>query len=175
MSKNGNKIEMQNNSLQVLVLDKIVSFKTSAGSSKEMSFSDISEAVFGSYKFKSFKFPENKSNNCFFVLAETNSKSLIFIGIPAAESEEGAVNVPLKFEMYVLDTSSKVLDFLSFNNLKNDKGVKGRSEVHDFLRRNFVDCLDLMDRFADYDKINLPQYMGILGFFMKPTFVKCAY
>ena len=173
-TKSGNKIDFLKNSIQVVVLDKIVAYKTPSGSTKEISFNDIDVAYFGSYKFKSFKFSENKNNYCYFVLAESKDKTMICIGVPDADSEDEAVNARVKYELFVLDSSNKVVDALIFSNQKNEKGAKSRSEVHDFIRRNFEDCLNVMDRFADYDKSSLPQFIGILGFFTQPNFVNCV-
>ncbi|MEO0059355.1 MAG: hypothetical protein RLZZ312_1002 [Bacteroidota bacterium] len=173
LTKSGKKFEMQYSSIQIAVLDKLVNFKTLSGSAKEVAFSDLDVAKFGNFMFKSFKFVENKNNNCFFVLAESAQKTLISIGIPAAESDEDVSLVPTKYEVYVLDSNYKVIDFLFFNNQKSEKGAIGRSELQDFIRRNFEDCSDVIDRFGDFEKLNSPQYMGIIGFFSKPIYVNC--
>ena len=172
LTKSGTRHEIAKNTIQVVVADRIVAFKTLTGSNKEIGFDDVDVAIFGSFKFKNFKFKENRSKNCYFVLAESPKQSLVCLGIPDSSSDD-EVSARIKYELYVLDAQNQAVDFLSFDNNKNEKSGKARSQIHDFIRRNFGECTDLMDRLADFDKLNEPQYMGLLGFFKQPNFKNC--
>ena len=172
-TKSGSKIDFLKNSIQVVVQDRTVSFKTVGGGTKEIAFKDIDVAYFGTFKFKSFKFTENKNGYCYFVLAESPKFTLISLGIPDSESEDDAVSVRINYEVYVLDKQNAVVDMVLFNNQKNDRGTKSRSGVQDIINRNFPNCQVLMDRFVEFEKLNQAQFMGLLGFFNQPSFVSC--
>ena len=174
LKRDGSRIDFQKNSIQIIIQDKILSYKSMSGSQKDIDFNDIDHAFFGNYKFKYFKFKENKSSNCYFVLSESDKHTLICLGVPDSVDDEQSVNVKIKYEMYILDKQNLVVDSLTFSNQNNANGATARSLISEKISAYFKTCDSLMTRFADFERLDEPQYMGLVGFFKVPNFVNCV-
>lgn len=174
LKRDGTRLEFQKNSIQIIVQDKILSYRTLSGSQKDLDFNDIDNAFFGNFKFKFFKFKENRLSSCYFVLCESDSHTLICLGSPDGDVEEGAVNINVKYQMHILDKQSTIVDSHNFSNQNSAAASIGRSLISEKINTYFKNCDNLLTRFSDFERLEVPQYMGLIGFFKVPNFVNCV-
>lgn len=167
----GSKSQIKSNSFRVNSLEKMIFYKL-VDSDKEikLNFKDFDYVVFGVNKFKTFRLNNSKEVTGFFVLTETDDKTLITIPTADPESEGNKVN----YVFHVIDKNQNIIESHHFNNLKNQKSSNARSEIYSKISFYFPNCASLISRLSSYDKnTHSIDNLSILGFFNAPVFTEC--
>lgn len=170
LKKEGIKININPNYFQIDFAEKNVFYKLENSEAvKKISFKDFDFIRIGKNKFKTFRFKNSKEINGYFVLSDTDTKSLMF----TSTADYFDVNL-IHYVLYVVDPYGNVLDSLEFDNLKNSKSVSTRADIYSKIHFYFKDCNLLMDRISSYDNTSFENLnLDILGFFDSPIYFEC--
>ena len=174
LNKDGSRIVLVKNSVEVVVNDKLISYQVlGSNSTKKLAFNNIHEVYFSNYKLKYFKLKNSKIPSCMFVLSESDKYTLAFIGNPDLDSLEDELDVKIKYRLFVLDKDNNILEEHSFNNINSTSNANDRSLIFDKIKYYFKDCDNLSRRIYDYEMLNEANFMGMIGFFKFPVYVSC--
>ncbi|WP_310555301.1 hypothetical protein [Flavobacterium sp.] len=171
IKNDGSKANIKSNSFRVDQNKKIIYYKLTTNDSEiKMSFNDFSSVEFGVNKFKIYKLNNSKEVKGYFILTETNDKTLISISKPDEDEDSKKVS----YEFHILDNKNQVLESHFFNNSVNQKNADLRGEIYLKIRFYFSDCFELLKRLDMYDKNNSDiNNTTILRFFNSPVYQKC--
>jgi hypothetical protein len=171
LTNDGTKIIIRHNSFRIDIREKMVFYKLSnVNIESKIRFKDFDYILLGTNKFKTYQLNNSKEVNGYFVLSETDSRTLIFTTKPNEDVESTKVN----YVFYIVDSNNAIVDGLEFDNLKNTKSSNTRGEIFSKIRFYFNDCEKLVTRITSYDNLLLEnQNMDILDFFNLPVYIEC--
>jgi hypothetical protein len=171
LTNDGLKINIKTNFFRIDTTDKIVFYKLpNSDVESKIKFKDFNYINIGTNKFKTYKLNNSKETNCYFVLSESASKTLIFTTKPDEDEESSKLN----YVLYILDLNNNIVDSLQFDNLKSAKSIDTRGEIFSKIQFYFSDCEMLIKRITSYDNLSVQnQNLNILDFFNSPVYVEC--
>lgn len=170
-TNNGLKITIKPSFFRIDNKEKLVYYKPlNSESESKIKFKDFDYVLIGINKFKTYRITDSKEVNGYFVLADTNSNTLICSTIPNEDDESTTV----KYVLYILDADNIIVDGLVFDNLKNTKSNNTRGEIYSKIEFYFKGCQKLIDRLTPYGNVLTQNTnMDILNFFDSPVYVDC--
>jgi hypothetical protein len=176
IKKDGTKQVIKNNSFHVDQTEKMIYYQLENDQKEvKMSFNDFSSVEFGVTKFKTFRLNNSKKVEGYFVLAESEDKTLISIFKPDQEDEESKT---FFYEFHVIDKSNTIIESHFFNNVVDQKNADLRNEIYVKIKYYFENCstitkvLEMYDH-ENYSKTNNNNNTKILEFFNSHVYYKC--
>ncbi len=167
--KDGSKLTLKTNSFKVNFSENSITYQTLSSSKEQsLSFKDFDYVIAGVNKFQTFNLEGSSSAEGYFVLAESNSKKLIFRSI---YNPDGSI---AKFVFHILNENLQILDSHFFDAGSSKKSVDIRAEIYLKIRHYFSTCTEMMKRLEVYD-MNAAEsnHVRILLFFKSPMYYKC--
>jgi hypothetical protein len=118
IKKDGSKATIKSNSFRVDSNDKVIYFRlTSSEKEIKMSYNEFDYVEFGVNKFKTFRLNNSSEISGYFVLSETENRTLISSVITNEDEETSIVS----YVFHVLDDQNNSIETHYFNNAKNKK------------------------------------------------------
>lgn len=167
--KDGSKLTLKANSFKVNFSENSITYQSlSSSKDQSLSFKDFDYVIAGVNKFQTFNFDGSSSVNGYFVLAESNSKKLIFRSI---YNPDGTIE---RFIFHILNENLQILDSHFFDAGSSKKSIDVRAEIYLKIRHYFSTCTEMMKRLEVYD-MNAAEsnHVRILLFFKSPMYYKC--
>lgn len=167
--KDGSKLTLKTNSFKVNFSENSITYQTLSSSKEQsLSFKDFDYVIAGVNKFQTFNLEGSSSVEGYFVLAESNSKKLIFRSI---YNPDGSI---ARFIFHILNENLQILDSHFFDAGSSKKSVDVRAEIYLKIRHYFSTCTEMMKRLEVYD-MNAAEsnHVRILLFFKSPMYYKC--
>lgn len=167
--KDGSKLTLKANSFKVNFSENSITYQSlSSSKDQSLSFKDFDYVIAGVNKFQTFNLEGSSSVNGYFVLAESNSKKLIFRSI---YNPDGTI---ARFIFHILNENLQILDSHFFDAGSSKKSVDVRAEIYLKIRHYFSTCTEMMKRLEVYD-MNAAEsnHVRILLFFKSPMYYKC--
>ncbi len=167
VKKDGEKIKVDDNTLDVIIVDKRVRYRLVGKTwDKFVTFKDLDYVKTGSILFKSFRLDGKKKDRAFFVLGESKDKKLISMAVTYS-TKLSSTNY---YEIKVIDKDSNVIESYEFSGIKSDR--KKRAAVAPMIRKHFADCPDVIGRLDKFDAED-DDSLEILGFLAEPVYINC--
>lgn len=167
--KDGSKLTLKANSFKVNFSENSITYQSlSSSKDQSLSFKDFDYVIAGVNKFQTFNLEGSSSVNGYFVLAESNSKKLIFRSI---YNPDGSI---ARFIFHILNENLQILDSHFFDAGSSKKSIDVRAEIYLKIRHYFSTCTEMMKRLEVYD-MNAAEsnHVRILLFFKSPMYYKC--
>lgn len=167
--KDGSKLTLKANSFKVDFSQNSITYQTlSSSKDQSLSFKDFDYVISGANKFQTLKLEGSSSVEGYFVLAESDSKKLIFRSIYNAD---GTIS---KFVFHILNVNHQILDSHFFDAGTSKKSVDVRAEIYLKIRHYFSTCTEMMKRLEVYDmNASESNHIRILLFFKTPMYYNC--
>jgi hypothetical protein len=174
IKKDGSKQAIKSNSFHVDQAEKVIYYLLENDQTEvKMSFNDFSSVEFGVSKFKTFRLNNSKKVEGYFVLAESESKSLISIFKPDLENEDSKT---FFYEFHVIDKNNTIIESHFFNNIIDQKNADLRNDIYTKIRFYFENCSTLSKILEMYDSNNYSktnENTKILEFFNSHVYYQC--
>jgi hypothetical protein len=174
IKKDGSKQVIKSNSFHVDQTEKVIYYQLENEQTEViMSFNDFSSVEFGTSKFKTFRLNNSKKAEGYFVLSESEGKSLISIFKPDLENEDSKT---FFYEFHVIDKNNTIIESHFFNNIIDQKNADLRNEIYIKIKFYFENCSTLSKILEMYDSKNYSKTNDntkILEFFNSHAYYKC--
>lgn len=171
--KDGTKINVVENSIHIEPGNKRIGYLI-ADNKKDLhvSYKDLDLATYGDFLFKTFLI--GKKNIGFFVVAESNGKTLLTTKRTRIKSRGGFESTYTHYDVLVIDKSNNVLENLSFTDEKNNRNTSDRSKVIPMIQSHFPDCKQLIEKAMLFESPPIDDKNStILVFLNDPKNIKC--
>lgn len=175
ITNQGEKIEVEDTTIAINYADKALEYKSSEkGKAKTIDFSDFSYCYFEGYVFMTFDLYKKNAVKGYFVIVDSPNKKLISTTLPPdADDYNKFKNQTVKYEYYVIDENSTVLEKLAFDNIKTENNAIARSLIATKLKNQFRDFPEFLTRLSAFENIpNDHQNLKILELFEYPSYMK---
>ena len=174
LKTDGSKISVDDASVRIITSDKKILFRPAEkGREQTLSFSDFDILIYNNFKFKSLNINKKTEKDGYFILAESNSKSLIFKILTANPQDEDELPKPI-FQLLIIDEFLSTLSSFIVNDQTNIKNIEVRNQILLNIKMAFPNCDNLINRVMDYDKKNGDsKNLSILGIFNSPVYFDC--
>ncbi len=171
LTNDGTKIYLIPSSFRIDNKEKIVFYKMpNSNIDSKIKFKDFDYIQIGTNKFKIYRINNSREPQGYFVLSETDTKTLIFTTIPNEDTQSTKVN----YVFFILESNNNILDGLEFDNLKNSKSITKRGEILPKIEFYFQHCEMLLKRITAYNNTSVEnKQMDILNFFNSPVYTEC--
>lgn len=173
--KDGTKIPISDdfNAIDIIDIDKRVSYVIPGKTwEKYITYKDLNYASFGPYIFKSFLIKNRHKG--YFVLVDDIDKRLVCLVTTVTTQQGKSLSSTITFyDILVLDLNDNIIESIDFKGTnRGEKNVELRRQVPEFIKRNFKNCPQVIERMESFIT-NDEYFMGILGFFDSPIYLKC--
>ncbi len=174
LKKDGTKIQITDsfNAIDIIDIDNRVSYVLPGKTwEKYVTYKDLDYASFGPFLFKSFLI--KKKNHGYFVLADDVDKRLVSL-VTTVTSTQGSMSVSSTYyEVLILDLNDNIIDSLNFKASRGGGNADLRKQVPDLIKKNFKNCPKVLKRLESFITDDDEYYLGVLGFFDTPIYLKC--
>ena len=173
--KDGTKIAITDDfyAIDIIDIDKRVSYVIPGKTwEKYVTYKDLNYASFGPYVFKSFLIKNRHKG--YFVLADDVDRRLVCLVTTVTSTQGKSLSSTITFyDILVLDLNDNIIESLDFKGTnRGETNVELRKKVPEFIKRNFKNCPKVIERMESFNT-NDEYFMGILGFFDSPIYLKC--
>lgn len=168
VSKKGEKTFIDDNSVQVLFIDRRISYSLPGKTwEKYIKFEDLDYAELGSSLLKSFNLNKNKKSSVFYVYGEKDDKLLIGLQITATFSSNTRTRSFENYYLHVVDKEQMIIESVVFDSKPVDTKNNEKSKIVPLIEKYFSDCPEMMAK--------LDKYRGetILDIFTDTTYNNC--
>ena len=147
VDKKGVKIFVRDDATEVILIDKRVSYVLVGKTwPKYIKFDDLDHANINGLVLKSFKLNGSKKSQVYFVLSESNDKTLIARSITTtSNSSSGNMTFSnVSCAMSVIDKEQKSIEDVVFG-IINKKEEEQAALISHLIRKYFSECKELID------------------------------
>lgn len=174
ITNEGEKIEVEDTTIAINYADKALEYKSlEKRKAKTIDFTDFSYCYFEGYVFMTFDLYKNNSIKGYFVLADSKNRKLLSTVLPPDTDDYNKFkSQTVKYEYYIIDENSTVLEKLAFDNIKIESNSTTRSLIPIKLKNQFKDFPEFLDRLAAYEGKDEENHLKILELFEFPSYMK---
>jgi hypothetical protein len=170
LTNTGQKINIKPNFFRIDSTERIIFYKLFNSETEiKMSFKELNYILIGKNKFQTYKLNNSNEINGYFVLSENTTYSLIL----SSNSDDEDNNL-MRYYLYIVDKSNKIIDNLNFDNRKSPKSSNVRADIFTKVQFYFGNCSLLINRLTSFDNMAVENLnLDILKFFDSPIFSEC--
>ncbi len=175
ITNEGEKIEVEDTSIAINYVNKALEYKSlEKGKAKNIDFKDFSYCYFEGYVFMTFDLYKNNTIKGYFVIADSKNKKLLSTVLPPEPDDYNKFkSQTVKYEYYIIDENSTVLEKLAFDNIKIESNSTTRSLIPIKLENQFKEFPEFLDRLATFNSKDDDDYnLKILELFEYPSYMK---
>lgn len=175
ITNQGEKIEVEDTTIAINYTDKTLEYNSlEKGKTKTIDFTDFSYCYFEGYVFMTFDLYQKNAVKGYFVIVDSPNKKLISTTLPPDTDDYNKFkNQTVKYEYYIIDENSTVLEKLAFDNIKTENNAIARSLIAMKLKNQFRDFPEFLTRLSAFENIpNDNQNLKILELFEYPSYMK---
>ncbi len=175
ITNEGEKIEVEDTTIAINYANKALEYKSlEKRKAKTIDFTDFSYCYFEGYVFMTFDLYKNNSIKGYFVLADSKNRKLLSTVLPPDTDDYNKFkSQTVKYEYYIIDENTTVLEKLAFDNIKIESNSTTRSLIPIKLKNQFKDFPEFLDRLATFNSKDDDDYnLKILELFEFPSYMK---
>lgn len=162
VDKKGKKTVMRDDAVEVILIDKRISYKQVGKTwEKYIKFDELDHVKWDAYYLKTFRISGKKKDRLLFVNIESPTKKLLSIAVEVSStSSTGFTSSSTHYEVLVIDNSNMVIDELKFT--AGNRYEDERALLAPMIRKHFSDCPNVMSKITStesaMEQINSPEY-----------------
>ncbi len=175
ITNQGEKSEVEDTTISINYANKTLEYNSlEKGKTKTIDFTDFSYCYFEGYVFMTFDLYQKNAVKGYFVIVDSPNKKLISTTLPPDTDDYNKFkNQTVKYEYYIIDENSTVLEKLAFDNIKTENNAIARSLIAMKLKNQFRDFPEFLTRLSAFENIpNDNQNLKILELFEYPSYMK---
>lgn len=172
-TKSGTTVNAVEGSIRVDVRNKRLLYKLpNIDKRKKIKIKEVVSASYKDHQFQTFDVDGKRRG--FFILANDNGKRLGAISSRRSVSK-GGFEVPYnRYELAVIDSAGKVIEYLSFTDVNNSNNIAIRQTAGTIVRSNFRDCPNVLERLRTFENTESKVQNGAIAELIdKPYSIHC--
>lgn len=143
--KKGNKKIVQDDAIEIILLDKRVSYKDVGKTwEKYITFKDLDRVETETSVFRSVRLDNRKKDEGFYVLAENADHICLVRAIVVVSSGRRFSSSMTYYSLFITDKQYHTIESLEFNSLP--KNIESASGIVSLIRKYFGNCPGLTER-----------------------------
>jgi hypothetical protein len=169
------KIDIEDSTVVINSLEKSIDYKLlDKHKSKSIDFEDLNYCFFENYVFMTYDLYKTNDIKGYFILADTPKRKLLSIILPPeADIYNKFNNLVTKYEFFIIDEDSRILEQYKFDNIKLEINTAKRQLIVNKIRNQFKDFPEFISKLDGFENLNDDKYnLKILELFEYPTYMK---